>query len=396
MNAYRRIQRAKIQLAFSNPFFASLLFNCNVIDVKGTKLEEQVTTMATDGVDLFYAEQFIDDLEEVNGSKDEYLQFILCHEIMHKIFMHCEATKGRDLKRFNVAADYIINDFISKCGMKAPPDVLIDPDYDYDNWTSDAVYEDIVKKFDPDADNLPDHLIGQGGGTKQGQDSSSANNTPSQADLKQKKAEMDQQLAAARDAAKSAGNCPGAVDKLVEELLRPKVDWRAKLREFIQMTGKNDITWRRPSRRGMAHGIYLPILESEECPHLCVIFDTSGSIYANEKTVTAFLSELNGIIEDCPPNKLTVLHTDTRVAFEEELEPGEMVTNKFHGGGGTDFNAVMQHVAELEEAPAAVIFFTDLYCGSDYGRDPGIPVHWMVYENDTPTAPFGEITVMED
>jgi predicted metal-dependent peptidase len=394
MNAFKRIQRSKIKLAFSNPFFAHLLFNCNMINVKGTKLEERVTTMATDGTDIFYCEQFVDDLKEVDGSADSHLQFILCHEIMHKVFMHCEATKGRDPKRFNVAADYIINDFITKCGMKAPPGALLDPDYNHEGWTSDAVYVDIVERFDPDQKDLPDHLIGEGGSTNQGKDATGK--SPSQAQINQKKMEMDQQLAAARDVAKQAGNCPGAIEKLVADLIQPKVDWRARLREFIQMTGKNDITWRRPSRRGMAHGMYLPILESEECPHLCVIFDTSGSIYHCEKTVTAFLSELNGIIEDCPPNKLTIIHTDTKVAYEEELEPGDIVGNKFYGGGGTDFRAVMRHVADLEDAPAAVIFFTDLYCGSDYGKDPGIPVHWMVYDNPTATAPFGEITIMED
>jgi predicted metal-dependent peptidase len=396
MDASRRIQRAKVQLGFNCPFFASLLFNCDIINVKGTKLESEIQTMATDGVDLFYSEQFVDDLPEVDGSKDSYLQGILCHEVMHKVFMHCEATRGRDLKRFNVAADYIINDFITKCGMKLPEGCLIDPDYNHDNWTSDAVYEDIVTKFDPNAPDLPNHLIGNGSGTNQGKDSKSKNQAPTSDQLATKKAEMDQQLASARDAAKNAGKCPDAVEKLVEDIIQPKVDWRAKLREFIQMTGKNDVTWRRPSRRGVAHGMYLPILESEECPHLCVIFDTSGSIYSNEKIVTAFLSELNGIIEDCPPNKLTILHTDTQVAYEEELEPGDMVTNKFHGGGGTDFNAVMDHVADLDEAPAAVIFFTDLYCGSSYGKDPDVPVHWMVYDNPTPDAPFGEITVMED
>jgi predicted metal-dependent peptidase len=384
MSPERRIQRARIQLSFKQPFFSSLLFNCNIIDVTKSSLPgiEQVTTMATDGRDIFYSPDFVEQLDDKNN--EENLQGVLCHEVMHKVFMHCEASKGRDNRRFNVAADYIINDFIIKAGMTLPDGCLIDPAYTYEDWSSDAVYEDIVRKLDDKTEN-PNHLIGHGSASE------------SQEAQEERKTQMDQQVAAARDAQqRQKGSVPDCINKLVDDLIKPKVDWRAKLREFVQMTGKNDVTWRKPNRRFAAHGLYLPVLESEECPHLCIVFDTSGSIYCNEKTAQSFVSEVNAIIEDIPPEKITVLHTDTKVAYETELDAGEPISGEFHGGGGTDFNAVMDHITQLETAPAAVIFFTDLYCGDDFGVDPGVPVHWIVYENSTPTAPFGEITIIED
>jgi predicted metal-dependent peptidase len=377
----KRIKRAMIQLSFSHPFFSSLLFNCNIIDASTRPELQDITTMATDGRDIFYCPEFVDTIEK--GINDEYLQGIMCHEVMHKVFMHCEASKNRDSRRFNVAADYIINDFITKNGIKLPKDVLLDKNYTFEEWTSDAVYEDLIQKLDDKTPN-PNHLIGHG-----------ASN--SDAEKSEKYAEMQQQLAAARDAQKRIkGDVPNSIESLVNDLLKPKKDWRAELRDFVQMTGKNDVTWRKPNRRYAAHGIYLPILESEECPHLCIVFDTSGSIYCNKKLFQSFLTEVNSIIEDIPPEKITVLQTDTKVAHHKEYESGEPISGELYGGGGTDFNEVMDYITELETPPAAVIFFTDLYCGNDFGRDPGVPVRWIVYENKNPTAPFGDISIMDD
>lgn len=387
MDALTRLTRARIKLSLHMPFFGNLLLNCQLRE------EPQIPTMATDGRDIFYNVEFVENME-MKGRDDEYLQGILCHEVMHKVFLHVDRLKGRNKERFNVAADYIINDFISKAGVPLPQGVLLSDEYDM-NWSADACYEDLVQKFDPDAQDNPDHLL-EGNDFKPSDGKPSQGQATSPSEMRQRELEMQQQLTAARDAQKRAGgHCPDVIAKLVDDLIQPKVDWRAKLRDFVQMTGKSDVSWARPSRRGLPHGLYLPIMRSEECPHLCIIFDTSGSIYCNQETVTAFLSEVNGIIEDCPPEKITIIHTDTAVRHEEVLEKGEMVDNNFHGGGGTDFQAVMEHVTQLEEAPAAVIFFTDLYV-SDHGQDPNCPVHWMVYDNKTPEQPpFGEVTVIE-
>jgi hypothetical protein len=64
----------------------------------------------------------------------------------------------------------------------------------------------------------------------------------------------------AAQAAKAQGKLPAGIERLVEEIRRPKIDWRAALRRFVQMCAKQDFTWAQPNRRYVASGLYLPAL----------------------------------------------------------------------------------------------------------------------------------------
>ena len=55
-------------------------------------------------------------------------------------------------------------------------------------------------------------------------------------------------------------------DRDLEALLEPQVDWREVLREFVQTTctGSDYSTWRKPKRRLLGQGIYIPSTYSEQ------------------------------------------------------------------------------------------------------------------------------------
>lgn len=208
--------------------------------------------------------------------------------------------------------------------------------------------------------------------------------------------EIKTQIAQAAALAKEAGKLPGSIKALIGEILEPKVDWKKELRDFLVQTSKTDYTFKRPNRRMMAHDLYMPSLTGLEMPPICIMFDTSGSIFSHKKTVDTFVSEINSIIEDCVPEHVDVIYVDTRVAGHDVLEKHELLEPNLRGGGGTAFSKAFKYVNEkLDTQPAAVIFFTDLYV-SDFG-ECDLPVLWCVYDNPQPDKPpFGQILVIED
>jgi predicted metal-dependent peptidase len=94
----------------------------------------------------------------------------------------------------------------------------------------------------------------------------------------------------------------------LEDLLQPQVDWREVLREFVQNTcaGSDYSTWKRPNRRYMGAGIYMPSGVSDKVGELVIAIDTSGSIGGKE--LTAFLSEVTSICETVNPDKVRLLY----------------------------------------------------------------------------------------
>ena len=64
----------------------------------------------------------------------------------------------------------------------------------------------------------------------------------------------------------------------LEELLKPQIDWRDVLREFISTTcaGKDFSTWARPNRRFVSTGVYMPSGISEKVGELVIAIDTSA------------------------------------------------------------------------------------------------------------------------
>ena len=83
---------------------------------------------------------------------------------------------------------------------------------------------------------------------------------------------------AIRQGALAAGKLGSGGDRDLEALLQAKVDWREVLREFISTTcvGNDYSTWRRPNRRFVSSGYYMPSGVSESVGELVIAIDMSG------------------------------------------------------------------------------------------------------------------------
>jgi len=360
------IMKARAKLVLKFPFFGCLVLNCRMIET------EEIPTAATDGRDILYNKKFISKLtvEEVTG--------LLAHEVLHKAFLHVLRLGEKDRYIWNCATDFAINIIIKDSKLLLPEGGLLDEKYR--DMSADDIYRQLINNPEDVPTGAEEHFANE-------------ISKMSPADKKKLAAEVKTQLAQAAQIAKTAGNLPSAIAKLVKETLAPVVDWRKILRTFIQGSIKTDQSFRRPKRRTLAHDMYLPSAIGEGIPPIAIAFDTSGSIYHNQKIVDQFAGEINGIIEDCSPERVDVFYADTTVKHQDTFEKFEPFVPNLIGGGGTAFSDTFAKINESAELPSLIIYLTDLEV-SDFG-ETDIPTLWCCYGNNPSTPPFGTVVEMK-
>lgn len=386
--AATRLQRQRIALLLDHPFFGSLMMHLKPIETK------QVPTFSTDGKSLYYNPDFMEKLDDVQ------VRTVLAHEVLHPALLHPYRIGQRDLRKFNIAADYAINNFLdninteaTKKGQAAPfPIATIGGlvDHQYDNFSAEEIYNRLPEQ-PSGGGQQPGQGSGAGGkGQPQGP-SSPGEFTPGaadQAEAEEQEASWKVALKQAALAAKSQGKLPAEIERLVQELINPKVPWAEVLRTFLTSASRDDYSWARPNRRYSGGDCIMPGLHSPRLGPIVVAVDTSGSI--GQKEFDEFIAEVRGILFDCRPEKLILAQCDARVHDWRELEVfDDPATIKFKGGGGTDFRPVFDRVAEdviAGQPPAAVVYLTDMQ-GTFPETDPGYPVLWAA-TTDT-KGPFG-------
>ena len=394
MNEERKLQKAKIALMRS-PKFALL---SGILMVGKTRVDDNIPTACTNGRDERYGRAFVKELS------DKELNFLVAHEGYHKMYRHLTTWRklhDEDHSLANSACDYVINLQLQDID---PSETLIAmPRYKdgphkgkrmglceerFRNMNTKQVF-DILKQEKKDG--------GGGGGDGEGFDEhdwADAKNM-SDADKKELLKEIDQAIRQGIMAhQKIAGTGAGGLDRELEGLLEPKVDWREVLREFVKATcnAKDASSWRRPNRRFLSTGTYMPSMIGEKVGHLVVAIDTSGSIGSSE--LAEFLSEVKGIAEEVNPEVVDLLYWDCNVAAHEVYEGSEVSnivsSTKPRGGGGTSPSCVSAYLKEKAIVPECIIMLTDGYVGSDWGSEWTAEVLWCIVGGNDEVAPNGK------
>ena len=362
--------------------------------------DPSIPTACTNGRDEFYGREFLSKLN------DAELRFLVLHEVYHKLFRHLTTWKHlymQDAHLANVACDYVINlkivDDNYQDGFATMTGELVNGCYDrkYVGMDTAQVYN-LLRKDQPQG-------VGRSGGDGDG-DPEDGDGTPEDGSgslpnghepfdahdwdgAQEMTADEQRDLAreideAVRQGALVAGKMGSGGDRSLSELLEPQVDWREVLREFVQTTctGSDYSTWRKPKRRLLGQGIYMPSTYSEQVGELVVAIDTSGSIQQPE--VTAFLSEVKAICDMVHPDKVRLLYWDTQVCGDETYDTHELETliqsTKIKGGGGTDVDCVTEYIREESINAQAAIILTDGELYSGWGQWT-MPVLWCVIDN---------------
>ena len=194
----------------------------------------------------------------------------------------------------------------------------------------------------------------------------------------------------AANAGRKAGNLPAGIERIVEELLNPRVPWREVLRQFVETVAADDYNWLYPSRRYISMGLYLPSLRSERLKDIIIAVDTSISI--GQEELDQFAAEISDILSQYKVN-IDVVYCDTEIPEDGHQEfSSEDLPLKLEpkGFGGTDFRPPFIWAEEHDKDPACLIYLTDMEC-HDFPEPPNFPTLWVNigdYEND---PPFGEV-----
>ena len=363
----RLLAKARTALVLEHPFIGNVALNLPYIVDYGVK------TAATNGKNIRYNPHFVDSLN------DEERKFLVAHECLHPMLEHTYRRNGRNHKRWNQAADYVINKLLDdeKIG-KMPQGGLLDNNiHQAGGGTTDGIYN-ILPEPDDDGNN------GHGDPLD---DCNDGGDTP--AEQAQQEAEWKVRVAQAAQAAKMMGKMSAGLERLVGEILKPKVDWRDVLRKFLEKCKSDQRTWSKFNRRFLAQGIYLPSVSGESLGEIAFAVDCSGSI--TQDVIDQFAAEIRSAKEDGNPTKIHVVYFDSEVSHYECYGRDDDLDIKPHGGGGTAFSPVFEYFAEHDINPVACVFLTDLCC-NDFGEQPDYPVLWV--STDEGTAPFGEVGLM--
>ena len=193
---------------------------------------------------------------------------------------------------------------------------------------------------------------------------------------------------------KGRGTVPMCAKRLIEELKKPRLDWKTILIDFIQEE-ICDYSFAPPDRRMEDSPFFLPDFneKDEAVKNILFMIDTSGSM--GDDDITECYSEIYGAIQQFNGRLQGMLGffdavVVEPVAFEDEDE-FKIIRPK--GGGGTSFHAIFEYIKEKMEdkLPTSIIILTDGYAPYPKIEDAmGIPVLWII-NNEEADPPWGKV-----
>ena len=205
-------------------------------------------------------------------------------------------------------------------------------------------------------------------------------------DPAQQEAEWQVALKQATQAAQMMGQLPAGIALAVEKTMKPRIDWRAILRRFVQQSA--------------SRGLFLANAEPQVHRRGPVSPGDSLGVDARDRrcrwirpprrttSCRHFKAELQSIVEECQPESTIVIMADAKVQRVDRFERGEAIEFNVEGFGGTDFRPAFEHVDREELCPACLIYLTD--GDGVYPDEPSAyPTLWAI---TTPNrhAPWGE------
>ena len=283
-----KLSAARTRLILDKPFLGALVLRLPMQagDPKWCK------TTATDARTLYYNPTYIDQL-----SLDQ-TQFVLAHEAMHCALSHFARRQHRDKHRWDVACDFAINPLLINDGLKPTTDALVLQEYD--GMTAEEIYPllDENPEQEPHDQHLYDESESEGQGNQppppsapppphqENNKENQSNEEPQQGDGngsqeqsssgggsgEDQQAQPDpassgasqppplneseraalavqwqQRLAGAAQQAMQAGKLGGAMARLVDHLLQPRLPWRMLLARYMTSIARDDYDYSRPS-----------------------------------------------------------------------------------------------------------------------------------------------------
>jgi len=385
-DAMRRVLIAREKIARRNPFFASILFNARLVE------SDKHKTIWTDGINVYFNPEYIKE-------NDPFIEGDVLECVMHAAMQHLGRKKYRDNDKWNEACDLSIRPLVHQYFKQHPQLMAQDGRY------PDKAAEEIYELLEQQEQKQQRKQKGQGGkgkpeGDEEGEDGQGEQPggmvDPDPQDQEEAEAAGKQWARAVSNAmekATKAGNMPGNIKRLVEELLpAEKLNWRDIIRDMSRdAKSKESRSWSRVNRRrsGQDEGEPpMPGNADDNIYNLVICFDVSGSV--SQEMLRNMKSEIASVMDQDLINQATLIAVDTRPQSITVVTNGAEVADWVPtGGGGTDFRSAMQLIKEEYGQSIGLLFLTDLETSS-FGEEPSFPVVWVNFSpGNGQKAPYG-------
>jgi len=285
---------------------------------------------------------------------------------------------------FNMAQDLVINEFSLSNGFTfSMPNKIITaskfPDMGYNphEWTSERVYNWLVRNQDKD---VLDNLLQNSVLTDCGRESEGA--PLSGQEIQDLRMAVQSVVAAA-----PPGSIPQELVKAVESAWVPPHDWASELSQYLNSLSPTDYSLKKMAVVSYGvNGVIAPTLNYPGIEKVGVIFDTSASM---DEVFNRVIGVIKDILTQVSVRTVYRMDADTKVAYEEETTPSEMLASvmEFRGGGGTSFAEAIERMEC--HSPDVVLYVTDGY-GTFPSSPPVYPLVWVDLSG-TAEYPFGHV-----
>ena len=435
-----KITACRAKLMKSNIGIASILLPLDLVE------RESISTMATDGKNIFYNPDF------VNKHTEKEIEGVLLHEGCHVIWEHPLRIGNRNHELWNIATDFAINAWIRfDLGMELPEGGMLDKRFR--GMSAEKIY-DMLDNDDDLLDEIKEEYSDEESDTKSDTDSDCGSNSESDldegsesdTDTDSDSAEESEELSTGKyssgsedkytDLPKSIGEVIAPTDddgkpldtsgiqeiaesirsqvmmsnKLagmgggssglegrIKAMERSQINWADYLQECLESYFRSDHTWSKPNKRHSWRGVHLPAKrKSDQGGEIAIAMDTSGSV--SQQELNQMANECQRIFSDLGIEKVRVCYCDHVVRKNDndewwdtfDLSAGDEIEFSIRGRGGTEFDPVfnlLNDFTEDKEDIQALIYFTDGWADASPDVEPDIPVFWGITDPSIANCP---------
>ena len=359
MDKQQSLSKISKELMLKEPYYGFFLIMLN----KMWRKDLPTAGVSKNGINYQLAinEEFWTSLSE------KHQMGLLKHELLHIAFGHLVSFGSfRNKKLANVAMDMEINQYID-------PDYLPDGGIDINNYedldldikAGCRYYYDKLQQLKDEKDkngtcgneemdklldnvdngDVPDHSTWE------------EFDDLSEAEKKLIEKQIQKVLADAKEQTiKKRGNVPGEIEGviIIEEIVKPKFDWRSYVRRFSGTSTK--VFTKKIRRKENRRYDENPGLKIKMKQHMLLAIDTSGSVSDTE--LTEFMNEIHHIYK--AGVDITIVQCDTSINSIEEYKGKNELNVK--GRGGTEFDPVLDYYNANQKKYTSLVYFTDGEC----------------------------------
>ncbi|MGK9172101.1 hypothetical protein KXR87_02545 [Yokenella regensburgei] len=322
--------------------------------------------------------------------------FVFAHELLHAGLNHASRRRGRDAELWNVACDFIINDWLIEMQIGTPPAIGLLYDAQFSAMSAEEIYDFLAQDMRKARKLIT--LRGRAGGDIIGEMGDSRF-TDAEAYCRRALYQgMDRCLYGA-----SRGTLPAGLIEEIRSLAQPPVPWDVALAEWFDEhfpPPEHRRSYARPSRRQSATpdipraSIKKPDEEEQRSRVFGVILDTSGSMEPQ------LLGKALGAIASYALSRdvfaVRFICCDARAYDRGWVRPEEMVHHfTLYGRGGTLLQPGVDLLDTLSlqgDFPRGgpLLIITDGYCEDHVSVK--MEHAWLLPQNNRlPFAPRGKV-----